>query len=40
MPDTDGASVGDSFFNNKGVVADETEHCSQYPPDDQSGWDW
>jgi hypothetical protein len=27
------------FFNNKGVVAKETDHCSDYPPDDQSVWD-
>jgi hypothetical protein len=28
------------FFNNKGVVAKSTEACAQYPPDDQSVWDW
>lgn len=28
------------FFNNKGVVAKETENCSKYPPDDMSVWDW
>jgi hypothetical protein len=28
------------FFNNKGVVAKSTEACGQYPPDDQSVWDW
>src|ERR1700749_1521190 len=28
------------FFNNKGVVAKETDHCADYPPDDQSVWDW
>lgn len=28
------------FFNNKGVVAKETENCAQYPPDDQSVWVW
>jgi hypothetical protein len=27
------------FFNNKGVVAKETDHCADYPPDDQSVWD-
>jgi hypothetical protein len=24
------------FFNNKGVAAKETDHCADYPPDDQS----
>jgi hypothetical protein len=28
------------FFNNKGVAAAETDHCADYPPDDQSVWDW
>jgi hypothetical protein len=28
------------FFNNKGVVAKETENCSKYPPNDMSVWDW
>ena len=28
------------FFNNKGVAAKETDHCSDYPPADQSVWDW
>jgi hypothetical protein len=28
------------FFNNKGVVAKETDHCADYPPGDQSVWDW
>ncbi|MCW2664385.1 MAG: hypothetical protein JWP83_5537 [Mycobacterium sp.] len=28
------------FFNNKGVTAKETDHCADYPPDDQSVWDW
>jgi Domain of unknown function (DUF5078) len=28
------------FFNNKGVAAKETENCANYPPDDQSVWDW
>jgi hypothetical protein len=27
------------FFNNKGVAATETDHCADYPPDDQSVWD-
>ena len=27
------------FFNNKGVAAKETDHCADYPPDDQSVWD-
>lgn len=27
------------FFNNKGVAAHETDHCADYPPDDQSVWD-
>jgi hypothetical protein len=26
------------FFNNKGVVAKETDNCANYPPDDQSVW--
>jgi hypothetical protein len=28
------------FFNNKGVVAKETENCANYPPDDMSVWGW
>jgi Domain of unknown function (DUF5078) len=28
------------FFNNKGVAAKETDHCSDYPPADQSVWEW
>jgi hypothetical protein len=28
------------FFNNKGVAAKETDHCADYPPNDQSVWDW
>ncbi|MCV7259605.1 DUF5078 domain-containing protein [Mycobacterium shimoidei] len=28
------------FFNNKGVVAKETDNCANYPPDDMSVWDW
>jgi hypothetical protein len=28
------------FFNNKGVAAKETDHCADYPPDDQSVWAW
>jgi hypothetical protein len=27
------------FFNNKGVAAKETDNCTNYPPDDTSGWD-
>jgi Domain of unknown function (DUF5078) len=27
------------IFFNKGVVAKETDHCADYPPDDQSVWD-
>ena len=27
------------FFNNKGVAAKATDHCADYPPDDQSVWD-
>jgi Domain of unknown function (DUF5078) len=27
------------FFNNKGVAAEETDHCADYPPDDQSVWE-
>jgi hypothetical protein len=27
------------FFNNKGVAANETDNCTNYPPDDQSVWD-
>jgi Domain of unknown function (DUF5078) len=26
------------FFNNKGVVAKETDHCLEYPPGDMSVW--
>ncbi|WP_343601576.1 DUF5078 domain-containing protein [Mycobacterium sp.] len=28
------------FWNNKGVVAKETENCAKYPPGDMSVWDW
>jgi hypothetical protein len=28
------------FWNDLGVVAKETEHCEQYPPNDMSVWDW
>jgi hypothetical protein len=28
------------FFNNKGVAAHETDHCADYPPSDESVWDW
>jgi Domain of unknown function (DUF5078) len=28
------------FFNNKGVAANETDHCADYQPNDQSVWDW
>jgi hypothetical protein len=28
------------FWNNKGVVAKETENCAQYPPDDMGVWNW
>lgn len=28
------------FFNNKGVAANTTDICAQYPPDDQSLWVW
>ena len=28
------------FFNNKGVAAHETDHCAEYPPADESVWDW
>ncbi|MFZ0713585.1 DUF5078 domain-containing protein [Mycobacterium sp.] len=28
------------FFNNKGVTAEETDQCANYPPDDASVWDW
>jgi Domain of unknown function (DUF5078) len=27
------------FFNNKGVAAKTTEHCSKYPPGDMAVWD-
>ena len=27
------------FFNNKGVAANTTDICAQYPPDDMSVWD-
>jgi hypothetical protein len=27
------------FFNNKGVVAKETDNCANYPADDMSVWD-
>lgn len=28
------------FFNNKGVAANTTDICQQYPPDDMSLWVW
>ena len=28
------------FFNNKGVAANTTDICMQYPPDDMSLWNW
>ena len=28
------------FFNNKGVVAKETDNCANYPPGDMSLWNW
>jgi hypothetical protein len=28
------------FFNNKGVVAKETENCQKYPRGDMSVWQW
>ena len=28
------------FFNNKGVAAHTTDSCAQYPPGDQSVWNW
>lgn len=28
------------FFNNKGVVAKETDNCANYPPGDMSVWNW
>jgi hypothetical protein len=28
------------FFNNKGVVAKETENCQNYPRGDMSVWQW
>jgi hypothetical protein len=28
------------FFNNKGVTAEETDYCADYPPADLSVWDW
>ncbi|ABK70611.1 DUF5078 domain-containing protein [Mycolicibacterium smegmatis] len=28
------------FFNNKGVAANTTDVCEQYPPDDMSVWNW
>ena len=28
------------FFNNKGVVAKETENCQNYPRGDMSLWQW
>src|ERR1700723_2974559 len=28
------------FFNNKGVVAKETENCQNYPANDMSVWNW
>ena len=28
------------WFNNKGVAANTTDICAQYPPDDMSLWTW
>ena len=28
------------FFNNKGVAANTTDICQQYPPNDMSVWSW
>lgn len=28
------------FFNNKGVAANTTDICQQYPPDNMSVWSW
>ena len=28
------------FFNNKGVAANTTDVCQNYPPNDMSVWDW
>ena len=28
------------FFNNKGVAANTTDICAQYPPNDMSLWTW
>jgi hypothetical protein len=28
------------IFFNSGVAAAEADHCADYPPDDQSVWDW
>ncbi len=28
------------FFNNKGVAANTTDICNQYPPNDMSLWSW
>ena len=28
------------FFNNKGVAANTTDICTQYPPDYMSVWNW
>ncbi len=28
------------FFNNKGVAANTTDICLQYPPNDMSVWSW
>ncbi len=28
------------FFNNKGVAANTTDICNQYPPGDMSLWQW
>ena len=28
------------FFNNKGVAANTTDICNQYPPDDATVWTW
>jgi hypothetical protein len=29
-----------SLLPTKGVAAKETDHCADYPPNDQSVWDW
>jgi Domain of unknown function (DUF5078) len=32
--------VGQLFFNNKGVAAEGTDICMNYPPTDPTVWDW